>query len=153
MIKFLHLFKNYYLGISFIGIAAFVIQEIPYIVMPLIKPASNPIMNMQNEMKWIETVQGIFGILSMILLMLIVRDDVKLIPRETTKEKTFLFLMILMILINFIGWILYYMCKFRLNGTAVPRQRRGHSVLNGAKRRLVDSYSLYRFPHALSVHL
>ena len=32
MIKFLHLFKNYYLGISFIGIAAFVIQEIPYIV-------------------------------------------------------------------------------------------------------------------------
>lgn len=109
MINILHLFKNYYLGISFIGIAAFVIQEIPYIVMPLIKPASNPIMNMQNEIKWIQTVQGIFGMLSMILLMLIVRDDVKLIPIETTKDKTFLFLMILMILINFIGWILYYM--------------------------------------------
>ena len=109
MIKFLHLFKNYYLGISFTGIAAFVIQEIPYIVMPLIKPASNPIMNMPNEIKWIETVQGIFGMLSMILMMLIVRDDVKLIPRETKKEKTFYFLMILMILINFIGWILYYM--------------------------------------------
>ncbi len=108
MIKFLHLFKNYYLGISFIGLAAFVIQEIPYIVMPLINPASNPIMNMPNEIEWIETVQGIFGILSMILLMLIVRDDVKLIPRETAKEKTFLFLMILMILINFIGWTLYY---------------------------------------------
>ena len=109
MIKFLHLFKNYYLGISFIGIAAFVIQEIPYIFMPLIKPASNPIMNMSNEIKWIGTVQGIFGTLSMILLMLIVRDDVKLIPIETTKDKTFLFLTILMILINFIGWTLYYM--------------------------------------------
>ncbi len=109
MIKFLHLFKNYYLGISFIGIAAFVIQEIPYIVMPLIKPASNPIMNMPNEVKWLETVQGLFGILSMILLMIIVRDDVNLIPRETIKEKTFLFMMILMILINFIGWTLYYM--------------------------------------------
>ena len=109
MIKFLHLFKNYYFGISFIGIAVFVIQEIPYIVMPLIKPASNPIMNMQNEIKWIGTVQGIFGVMSMILLMLIVRDDGKLIPIETTKEKTFLFLMILMILINFIGWTLYYM--------------------------------------------
>ena len=109
MLKFIHLYKNYYFGISFIGIAAFVIQEIPYIVMPLIKPASNPIMNMTNEIKWIETVQGIFGILSMILLMLIVRDDVKLIPVETTKDKTFLFLTILMILINFIGWTLYYM--------------------------------------------
>jgi hypothetical protein len=27
--------------------------------MPLIKPASNPIMNMSNEIKWIGTVQGI----------------------------------------------------------------------------------------------
>ena len=109
MLKFIHLFKNYYFGISFIVIAAFVIQEIPYIIMPLIKPASNPIMNMQNGIKWIDTVQGIFGVLSMILLMLIVRDDVKLIPKETTKEKTFLFLAVLMIVINFIGWTLYYM--------------------------------------------
>ena len=109
MLKFIHLFKNYYFGISFIGIAAFVIQEIPYIVMPIFKPVSNPIMSMTNEIKWIETVQGILGMLSMILLMLIVRDDVKLIPRETTKDKTFLFLTILMILINFIGWTLYYM--------------------------------------------
>ena len=37
------------------GIAAFVIQEIPYIIMPFIKPASNPIMNMQNEMDWDNT--------------------------------------------------------------------------------------------------
>ena len=108
MLKYIRLFKNYYFGISFIGIAAFVIQEIPYIVMPLIKPASNPIMNMQNEIKWIASVQGIFGMLSMILLMLIVRDDVKLIPIETVKEKTFLFLVVLMILINFAGWAMYY---------------------------------------------
>ena len=109
MLKFIHLYKNYFLGISFIGIAAFVIQEIPYIVMPFIKPESNPIMSMTSEIKWIETVQGIFGLLSMLLLMLIVRDDVKLIPIEPIKDKTFLFLTILMILINFIGWTLYYM--------------------------------------------
>ena len=30
VLKFVHLFKHYYIGISFIGIAAFVIQEIPY---------------------------------------------------------------------------------------------------------------------------
>ncbi len=109
MIKFFHLFKKYYLGISFIGLIAFMIQEIPYILMPLIKPASNPIMNMQNEIRCIKTIQGIFGMLSMIFLMLIVRDDVTLIPRETAKDKTFLFLMVLMILTNFIGWALYYM--------------------------------------------
>lgn len=76
--------------------------------MPLVKPELNPIMNMQNEIKWIETVQGIFGMLSMILLMLLVRDDVNLFSIETTREKVFFTLMIVMILINFVGWTFYY---------------------------------------------
>ena len=93
MLKFIHLFKNYYFGISFIGIMAFLIQEIPYMVMPLIKPISNPIMNMQNEIKWLEILQNVFGIVFSI---------------STTKEKIFFSLTIIMILINFVGWILYY---------------------------------------------
>ncbi len=109
MLKFVHLFRNYYLGISLIGILAFVIQEIPYIIMPFVKPASNPIMNMQNEIQWIERVQGIVGVLSMCFLMLIVRDDVKFFSLATTKEKVFFALTILMILINFAGWALYYL--------------------------------------------
>ena len=109
MLKFIHLFKNYSFGISFVGIAAFVLQEIPYIIMPLVKPSQNPIMNMQNESKWIEILQGIFGMLSMIMLILIVRDDVKLFPVETSGEKIFLSLTVLMILINFSGWTLYYL--------------------------------------------
>lgn len=46
-------------------------------------------MNMQNEMKWIETIQGILAMLSMILLMLVVRDDVKLFSITATKDKVF----------------------------------------------------------------
>ena len=76
MLKFVHIYKNYFFGLSLIGILAFVIQEIPYIIMPLVKPESNPIMNMQNETKWIAIVQNIFGMLSMVLLMLLVRDDI-----------------------------------------------------------------------------
>lgn len=109
MLKFVHLFKNYYFGVSFIGIVAFIIQEIPYIIMPFIKPASNPIMNMQNEMKWIETIQGILGMLSMILLMLVVRDDVKFFSIATTKDKVCFALTVFMILINFVGWTFYYL--------------------------------------------
>ena len=108
MLKFVRLFKHFYFGISFIGIAAFVIQEIPYMIMPLLKPESNPIMNMPNEIKWIGTVQGIFGVLSMIFLMLIVRDDVKVFSVVTSKEKAFFFLTVLMIAVNFIGWAFYY---------------------------------------------
>lgn len=108
MLKFVHLFKNYYFGISFAGIIAYVIQEIPYMIMPFVKPASNPIMNMQNEIPWIETAQGILGVLTMILLMLVVRDDVKSFSIATTTERIFFALTLIMILINFIGWTFYY---------------------------------------------
>lgn len=64
---------------------------------------------MQNEILWIEKVQGLVGMLSMFLLMLIVRDDVKFFSISTTKEKTFFALTIGMILINFVGWTFYYL--------------------------------------------
>ena len=66
-------------------------------------------MNMQNEMKWIETIQGILGMLSMIFLMLLVRDDVKLFSIATTKEQVFFAFTVFMILINFVGWTFYYL--------------------------------------------
>lgn len=103
MIKLFHLFKNYYLGISFVGIIAFAIQEIPYMIMPIIKLKSNPIMNMQNEIPWIEKTQGILGVLSMILCMLIVNDNDKFFSIVTYKEKGFFAITVLMILINFTG--------------------------------------------------
>lgn len=109
MIKLFHLFKNYYLGISFVGIIAFAIQEIPYMIMPIIKLKSNPIMNMQNEIPWIEKTQGIFGVLSMILCMLIVNDNDKFFSIATYKEKGFFAITVLMILINFTGWFFYYL--------------------------------------------
>lgn len=109
MVKFFHLFRNYYFGISFAGIIAFVIQEIPYMIMPLIKMKANPIMNMQNEIPWIEKTQGIFGVLSMILLMLIVKDNEKFFSIVTYKEKAFFTITVFMILINFTGWAFYYL--------------------------------------------
>ena len=90
-------------------IIAFVIQEIPYMIMPLIKMKSNPIMNMQNEIPWIEKTQGIFGALSMIMLMLIVKDNDKFFSIGTYKEKIFFAITVLMILINYMGWTFYYL--------------------------------------------
>ena len=77
--------------------------------MPFIKPASNPIMNMQSEILWIEKVQGVVGVLSMLLIMMIVRDDVEAFSIAKTKEKVCLALTILMILINFVGWAFYFL--------------------------------------------
>ena len=87
---------------------AFVIQEIPYVIMPLVNPVHNPIMYMQIEIEWLVTIQNILGVLTMALLMLIVRDDVGLFSLRTTKEKTSFALAVLMLLSNFTGWTAYY---------------------------------------------
>ncbi len=108
MAKIVHLYGNYYLGISYIGLTAFVVQELPYMIMPLVKLEANPIMNMQAEIKWLETVQSIFGVLSMLLLMLLVRDDVPIFSISGARERLCFSLSLAMIITNFIGWTLYY---------------------------------------------
>lgn len=109
MIKFLHLYKYYWLGFSMIGLIAFAIQEIPYMLMPLIRPESNPIMNMQNEILWLERLQGAFGMLSMVLLMLIVREDAPLFSFTAVRESVLFGCVVAMILLNFVGWAFYYL--------------------------------------------
>ena len=46
MIRWIKLFGNQYLGFWALGLAFFAIQEIPYMLMPLFHPETNPIMNM-----------------------------------------------------------------------------------------------------------
>ena len=81
------------MGLSFVGIIVFVVQEIPYMVMPLIKLQSNPIMDMHNEAAWITGLQTAVGILTMLMLMLTVRDceeisvDIIRIIKEDIKIK------------------------------------------------------------------
>ena len=41
--------------------------------MPVINPKSNPIMNMQNEIFWLDRIQGVLGVVSIVLLILIVK--------------------------------------------------------------------------------
>ena len=46
MIKWIRLYKDMYFGLFFLGFAVFLMQELPYIIMPLIKLNSNPLMEM-----------------------------------------------------------------------------------------------------------
>ena len=49
MFRFIKIFGNQYLGFWIFGLMLFAIQEIPYMVMPLLKLQSNPIMNMKES--------------------------------------------------------------------------------------------------------
>ena len=60
MFRAIRLFKDQYLGFWGIGLLLFVIQEIPYIIMPLIKLKTNPIMNMTESSVFIRINNGQF---------------------------------------------------------------------------------------------
>jgi hypothetical protein len=49
MVKWFALSRNQYLGFFALGLVLFALQELPYIVMPLIHMESNPVMEMQDK--------------------------------------------------------------------------------------------------------
>lgn len=108
MFKCKHLFKDYYLGIFLLGIVAILIQELPYIIMPFIKLNSNPIMEMKESSVVLNIFEKIFGILSMVLLVLIVKENDKWFSIKDLSEKIFFFVAIALIATNLIAWVFYF---------------------------------------------
>ncbi|MFA7032251.1 MAG: hypothetical protein WC201_01650 [Bacilli bacterium] len=108
MIKWFKIYKNQYLGVFFLGIAFFVLQELPYIVMPLIHLSSNPIMNMGESSIFLNIIEKVVGSLSVAFLILIVNKNEKWFSLSNRKERLFFILALVMLAINFGGWIAYY---------------------------------------------
>ena len=94
MVKWIKLFSNQYLGFWLLGLVLFAIQEIPYMVMPLLKLKTNPIMNMTETSPCLDILEKILGSLCIALMVFIV-------------NKAFIS-MIVVLLLNFIGWGLYF---------------------------------------------
>ncbi len=109
MFKWVKIVKNQYFGCWLIGVLLFVIQEIPYMVMPLFHLETNPIMEMPTNSIFLNISEKIFGVLCIILMILIVNRDNKLFTIKTKKEIAFFSIAVGTIILNFLGWILYFL--------------------------------------------
>lgn len=108
MFKFFKIFGNHYLGFWILGLALFVIQEIPYMIMPFLKLETNPIMNMKESSMILEAAEKILGSLCIAFMAFIVHKDSKLFSITEGREKLFFFLTVLVLMLNFIGWAVYF---------------------------------------------
>ena len=108
MFKFFKLIGNQYLGFWIFGLVLFVVQEIPYMIMPVLKLGSNPIMNMQESSVILETCEKILGSTCIALMMFIVHKDAALFSIANNREKIFFSLIVFVLLLNFIGWAIYF---------------------------------------------
>lgn len=108
MFRFIKLFGNHYLGFWILGLVLFAVQEIPYMIMPLFKLETNPIMNMKESSMILETAEKILGSLCIAFMMFIVNKNTELFSVADSKEKLFFILTVLVLLLNFIGWAFYF---------------------------------------------
>ena len=108
MIKWIKLFDNQYLGFWILGLLLFIIQEIPYMVMPLFNLETNPIMNMQESSMFLNLCEKILGSLCIVFMTFIIHKDATFFSAKQGKELLFLCISIGILLLNFSGWFLYF---------------------------------------------
>lgn len=108
MFKFLKLFGSHYLGFWAFGLLLFAVQEIPYMVMPLFKLQTNPIMNMSESSAVLDAFEKALGSLCIAFMLFIVNKDSNLFLPADGKEKIFFALSVTVLLLNFIGWGIYF---------------------------------------------
>lgn len=108
MVKLIRLFDNQYLGFWLLGLVLFAIQEIPYMIMPLFRLETNPIMSMQESSVFLNTCEKVLGMSCIALMTFIVDGDAKFFSVKSEKEMLFFCIAMGILLLNFGGWFLYF---------------------------------------------
>jgi hypothetical protein len=108
MIKRFKIYGDYYWGVWLPGIAFFLIQELPYAVMPFLSLPANPLMEMKTYSPFLEIAEKLFGILTVVLLILLVNDKNAGLSFKTLRDKAFFFLSLFFLALYFVGWYFYF---------------------------------------------
>ncbi len=108
MVKWVKLFGNQYIGFWFLGLVLFALQEVPYMLMPLFKLENNPIMNMQESSAALDVCEKILGILCIVIMTFIVRENAPVFNAGNGIGRAGFVLAVAALLLNFVGWGLYF---------------------------------------------
>ncbi len=108
MVKWLKIGKNLYLGFWILGLLLFALQEVPYMIMPLFKLESNPIMNMQESSAILDIAEKILGTLCIAIMLFLVRESTESGSAGKGITKIGFYIMVICLLLNFFGWGLYF---------------------------------------------
>ena len=108
VVKWVKITKNQYFGLFALGFVFLLLQELPYIVMPWIPLASNPLMEMQDKSLVLNALEKLLGVSCIFGMLFLVRGDTKWLSLGTGGEKVFLCVAMLALAGYYVGWILYY---------------------------------------------
>lgn len=108
MIKWIKIYKNMWFGLFALGFVFFFMQEIPYIIMPFVNIANNPLMDMVNTYPVLEKLEKIAGISTIISMLFIINDNTKWFSISSIQEKIFFGISMVLLSGYYLGWIFYF---------------------------------------------
>lgn len=108
MFRWLRLSGRQYLGFWVLGLVLFALQELPYMVMPLVRLEKNPIMEMSESSLFLERCEKILGTVCIALMMFVIHENADFFSLRTGREQLFFGLAVAVLLLNFFGWALYF---------------------------------------------
>ena len=108
MVKWFRITHNQHFGFFALGLVFFIIQELPYIIMPLISLESNPLMEMQDKSMLLNAAEKILGISCIAVMLFLVRSDAEWFSLSTSREIVFFCAAAAALVGYYIGWILYF---------------------------------------------
>jgi len=108
VVKWIKLTQEQYLGFFALGLALFVLQELPYMVMPLIPLQTNPLMEMTDKSVALNMLEKTLGISCIVAMLFLVHGDAKWFSLNSAKEIAYFSVAMAAISGYFIGWIFYF---------------------------------------------
>ena len=108
MVRWFRLFGKQYLGLWAPGVLLFALQELPYMLMPLIRLETDPIMNMTETSPALAFFEMLLGSLCVAVMILVIHEDAKLFSVSTARERLCFAAAVVLLLANYAGWALYF---------------------------------------------
>lgn len=108
MFRWIKIFGDQYLGFWILGLLLFALQEVPYMIMPLIKLENNPIMNMHESSAILDICEKVLGSLCIALMIFVIQKDVGFFEVGIGLQRIGFFAAIIILVLNYVGWILYF---------------------------------------------
>lgn len=108
MVRWCKLFGEQYFGFWILGLVLFALQEVPYMVMPLISLENNPIMNMQESSVFLDVCEKVSGSLCIAAMTFIVHRHVGFFDIGNGINRIGFISAVIVLLLNYLGWMLYF---------------------------------------------
>ncbi len=108
MVKWFKIFGNQYFGFWSLGLVLFVLQEVPYMIMPFLKLSNNPIMEMPESSAVLNICEKIAGSLCIAFMTFIIRENCTFFSVGNGLHRIGFLCAVLVLLLNYTGWMLYF---------------------------------------------